>query len=428
MFISLKNRSQICSNRYPALRKLWIRGTFLFVNFFLITMALYNLKPANKSLFIDILGADSLPYAWIGTALIMMFFIPVYHKLVARTSRFHIVLGTCFSASVILVIFQIMLKDSGTLTAILFYIFVDIIGVVLVEQFWSLTNTIYNTADGKKWYGIVGTGGPIGGIAGGWTSALLIRHTWLQTHDLLLTASGIIMLIFFLTWIMGYLGIYCEADMPDISGDSEDGWRFLGKSRYLILITAILLLSQLAASLIDYQFLKTLEIQYSDRETRTAFLSMIFGVMGMVSVLVNIFITPLIHRNLGVIAGMFVQPFITAVFAFSFLAQPGIFSATAVKISDRGLFNSINRASKELLYVPVNPVLIYQAKAWIDMFGFRMFKVLGSLLILFFTQWLPFTISVRQLSWFTIGFCLIWIGLIIILRTDYRLICKKYFA
>ena len=428
MFISSKDRSQVCSIRYPALRKMWIKGTFLFTNFLLITMALYYLKPANKSLFIDILGTDNLPYVWIGTAVTMMFFIPFYHNLVARISRFKIVLGTCLTISIALVVFQIMLKNSGPITAILFYIFVDIIGVVLVEQFWSLTNTIYNTEDGKKWYGIVGTGGPIGGVIGGWASSAMIRHTCLQTPDLLMVAAGIILLLFFLTWIMGYLGIYCEADLPDINGDSQNGWRVLGKSRYLLLITAILLLAQLVSPLIDYQFLKTVETQYIDRETRTAFLSMIFGFMGLVSVAVNFTITPLIHRKLGVVAGMFVQPFITSVCAFSFLAQPGIFSGTAIKISDRGLFNSINRASKELLYVPINPVLIYQAKAWIDMFGFRIFKVFGSVLILIFTQWLPFAISVRQLSWFTIGFCLIWIGLVIILRTDYQVICKKYFA
>lgn len=428
MFISPKDRSQVCIARYPALRKLWIRGVFLFTNFLLITMALYLLKPANKSIFIDILGADSLPYVWIGTALTMIIFTPVYHELVIRFSRLKVVLGTCLIISALLVLFRSMLINSDPLTAIIFYIFVDITGVVLVEQFWSLTNTIYNTEDGKKWYGIVGAGGPIGGVLGGWISVVLIRRTSMQTPELLLVASAIILVIFFLTWIMGHYGIYCEADMPNVNGDSRNGWQFLSKSRYLLLITAILLIAQLISPLIDYQFLKTLETQYTDRETRTAFLSMIFGFMGLVSAGINIAVTPLIHRSLGIIAGMFVQPLIMSLCALCFIAQPGIIFGTAAKISDKGLFNSINRASKELLYVPVNPVLIYQAKAWIDMFGFRMFKVFGSVLILVFTQWLPFSIGLGHLSWFTLGFCIFWIGLLIILKADYQVICKKYFA
>jgi AAA family ATP:ADP antiporter len=89
------------------------------------------------------------------------------------------------------------------------------------------------------------------------------------------------------------------------------------------------------------------------------------------------------------------------------------------KISDRGLSYSINRASKELLYVPIDSVLIYQAKAWIDMFGYRLFKIFGSVLILIFTQWLPFAIGVPQLSWFTVAICLVWVLLVLAIRRDY---------
>ena len=75
--------------------------------------------------------------------------------------------------------------------------------------------------------------------------------------------------------------------------------------------------------------------------------------------------------------------------------------------------------------MPVGSVLIYQAKAWIDMFGYRLFKVAGSVLILMFTQWLPFKLGLPQLSWFTVTICIIWIILIMVLRQDYRLICEQ---
>jgi AAA family ATP:ADP antiporter len=101
-----------------------------------------------------------------------------------------------------------------------------------------------------------------------------------------------------------------------------------------------------------------------------------------------------------------------------------LFFSAATKISDRALSYSINRASKELLYVPVDSVLIYQAKAWIDMFGYRLFKVSGSILILLFTQWLPFTVSVPQLSWFTVSICVIWMILVYLVRQDYHLVCQ----
>jgi AAA family ATP:ADP antiporter len=414
-----------CKARYIALRKLGFRALFLFVNFFLIIMALYQLKPASRSLFIESLGAQQLPYIWIATAVTMGVFIVYYHRLVERRSRINVVLGTCLVVSTLLVVFRILLNYPGPIAAAGLYVFVDILGVVLIEQFWSLTNSIYTTQEGKSWYGFVGTGGLVGGVIGGWVSAMFIKHTPLQTPDLLLTAAAIIAIIFCLTWIMGRAGIFCEVDqVARVIEPSSGGWRILGHSRYLLLIAAILLLAQLASPLVEYQFLNSVEASYPEREARTAFLSLFFAVLGALSIAVNIGITPLVHRYLGAIAGLLVQPLLIWIFSLCFFFQSTLYIAGATKISDRAMSYSINRASKELLYVPVDSVLIYQAKAWIDMFGYRLFKVAGSVLILLSTQWLPFAASLPQLSWFTAIICVIWIILIMMLRHDYQLICE----
>ena len=415
-----------CKARYIALRKLGFRALFLFVNFFLIIMALYQLKPASRSLFIESLGARQLPYIWIATALTMGVFIAIYHRLVERNSRINVVLGTCLVVSALLVIFRILLGYPGPLAAAFFYVFVDILGVVLIEQFWSLTNSIYTTQEGRSWYGFVGTGGLIGGVMGGWVSAMFIKHTPLQTPDLLLTAAAIIAIIFILTWFMGRAGIFCEVDhVVRVVEPGSGGWRILSHSRYLLLIAAILLLAQLASPIVEYQFLNSVEASYPEREARTAFLSEFFAVLGVVSIVVNIGITPLVHRALGAIAGLLVQPLMIGIFSWCFFFQSTLFFAAGTKISDRAMSYSINRASKELLYVPVDSVLIYQAKAWIDMFGYRLFKVAGSVLILLFTQWLPFAVSLPQLSWFTVSICVIWIIVIMVLRHDYQLVCEQ---
>jgi AAA family ATP:ADP antiporter len=414
-----------CNGKYIVLQKLGVRASFLFVNFFLIITALYQLKPASRSLFIEALGAERLPYVWIITALTMVVFITYYHRLVARHSRFKVVLGTCMTISSMLVLFRFLITLPGTTVAVCFYVFVDILSVVLVEQFWSLTNSIYTTREGKSWYGFVGTGGLIGGIAGGGLSALLIEHTQLQTPDLLLTAAVTIGIIFVLTWVMGHIGLYCEVErVARVEAADKGGWRVLGQNRYLLLIAAVLLLAQLVSPLIDYQFLNTVEASYPEREARTAFLSLFFSVMGFISVGINLGITPLIHRFFGTIVGLLIQPLMISLFSWAFLFQATLFIGSAAKISDRGLSYSINRASKELLYIPIDPVIIYQAKAWIDMFGYRLFKVSGSFLILLFTQWLPVSLGIAQLSWITVSICAAWVAIIMVLRHEYRRFCE----
>jgi len=407
------------------LRKLGVRASFLFANFFLIITALYQLKPASRLLFIEALGAERLPYVWIITALTMVVFITFYHRLVARHSRFKVVLGTCLVISSLLVIFRFLIYLPGPIVPVSFYVFVDILSVVLVEQFWSLTNSIYTTREGKSWYGFVGTGGLVGGIAGGGLSALLIQYTHLQTPDLLLTAAVTIGIIFALTWVMGHIGLYCEVEnVVPVEAAGKGGWRVLGQNRYLLLIAAVMLLAQLVSPLIDYQFLNTVEASYPEREARTAFLSLFFSVMGFISVGINLGITPLVHRYFGTIVGLLIQPLMISLFSWAFLFQSTLFFGCAAKISDRGLSYSINRASKELLYIPIDPVIIYQAKAWIDMFGYRIFKVSGSFLILLFTQWLPVSIGIAQLSWITISISAGWIAIIMVLRHEYHRVCE----
>ena len=396
------------------------RAVFLFVDFFLIITAYYQLKPASRSLFIEHLGADRLPFVWIGTALILLIAMPFYQRLVARHLRETVVIGTCLGFAALLGLFWGLLLRPTAPVAALFYVLVDILSVAMVEQFWSLANSLYTTAEGRRWYGVIGTGGLLGGVTGGATAAALIRWTPMGTTDLLLVAAGILVGTAILTAWMGRLGLY-RSGVARRSGGATGGWRALTGSRYLLLIATLLLLAQFAEPVVEFQLMTAVADAYTEQEARTAWLSGFFSVLGLVSIAVNLGLTPLIHRLRGAIAGLLVQPLALAVTASVFLAQPSLMLAAVMKISDRGLSYSINRASKELLYIPIDPVLIYQAKAWIDMFGYRLFKVIGSLAILALTQWLPWRASAPELSWLTLAICTAWLAVIVmLLRGDYQ--------
>jgi len=227
-----------------------LRSVVLFSDFFLIIMALYHLKPASRSLILESHGASALPYVWIGSALVLLIAITLYHNIVSRYRRFSIVLGTCVFFVMLLVLFWVALQTPGEIAPIGFYIFVDLFGVVLVEQFWSLTDSIYTTQEGRRWYGLVGTGGLVGGAAGGGAAALIINYTPLQTADLLLVTAGILVVIVALTWFMGRLHIYEEDAELAPKAHPASGSRALTHSRYLLLIAAALLFAQLVSPLV----------------------------------------------------------------------------------------------------------------------------------------------------------------------------------
>ena len=396
------------------------RAAILFFNFFLIILAYYQVKGASRTLLIEHWGADKLPYIWIVSALVLGTFIGFYHRLVETYSRLRIVLGSLVLFIALLIVFRLLMGVGFAPAALGFYIFIDIFSVILVEQFWSLANTVNQTDEGKKSYWFIGTGGLAGGVAGGALAAFLVESTGMTTEDLLLSCAGFLLLILVSNLYMAKLGLYEEA--PRGAGPSPvasgEGWRALIQSRYLLLIAAALFCSQMAQPIVEYQFIKSIEISIEGTDERTVFISKFFSVLGLVSIGVNLIATQLVHRFLGAVAGVMVQPIVLGLSAFAFMAQPVLMVASGMKIADRGLSYSINRASKELLYIPVDPVHTYQAKAWIDMLGYRLFKVAGSALILVFINLLP--ISIGQFSWLTLVICIIWICVIALLGREYN--------
>lgn len=401
------------------------RAAVLSVNFFLIILAYYQIKPASRSLFIEYLGADQLPYVWIGTALFLGSLIGFYHQIVARYSRFRVVMATCIISIVALIIFAYALETGEAATAAIFYIFVDIFGVILVEQFWSLTNTVFNPRDGKTWFGLVAVGGLFGGVVGGLLATFLLEKMSVSTSELLFVAAAFLALITLINILMQRAKILDELSIPRSAIVDGKSLRTLLGNQYIILMATILLLAQLAQPLVEFQFIKTVEQNFPILDERTSYLASFFAILGAVSILVNLIITPVIHRYLGVIAGLTVQPLMLGITSMIFMWSPTMTAGAIMKISDRGLSYSINRASKEQLYIPMEPVNTYQAKAWIDMLGYRLFKVLGSVIILAMTQWSLYPFSIASISWVTLCCCLVWLYAIFSISGHYRSIVAQ---
>lgn len=400
------------------------RAAMLFVNFVLIILGYYQIKPAARSLFIAYWSADMLPYVWITTAAVLGLIIGAYHRIVERHDRLRVVLGTLVAFALALVAFRLLFPLGGAAVAVVFYVFVDIFSVVLVEQFWSLANSINSTSSGRRWYGFVAMAGPVGGMLGGKLAAELVTKTPLRTEDLLLVSAAMLGLLFMLNLLLARQGVYTEQPAAYRRVEAS-GWRDLIGNRYLRLIAVLLLLSQIVESLVDFQFSKAIEAAYPDTDQRTAFQGNFYFLLNGVAIGVNLIVTPLVHQYLGVMSGLLVQPLLVTLASVAYMIGPALRTAATLKIADRGMSYSINRASKEILYIPIDPVRTYQAKAWIDMFGYRLFKVIGSLMILAFTQWFALGITVVHLGYFVIAASAAWLFVIVALAPEYRAILVK---
>jgi len=401
-----------------------VRGIALFGNFFFIILAYYLIKPASRSIFLDHFTANELPYVWIGSALLLGLLIPIYGRLVDNLDRRQLVVASCVLFSLLVCGFGLSFRAgySNPAMAAAFYILADILSVMLVEQFWSLTNSSYNSQSGSRWYGIVGSGGLVGGVVGGATATWLLRNTPLVTYDLLLVSSVIIACIGIYAYMLSRKKLYTEINIPVLPPGLKSSLtlRELVKNHYLAMIVLTVLVAQLVEPIVEYQFMSMVEVNFTDRELRTEFLSTFLSILGGVALIINLLLTPLILKKFGTLAGLLFQPVVLMLSSMAFYANPALLSGGVMKICDRGLSYSLNRAAKEMLYIPLDPVVIYRAKASIDMFGYRLFKIVGAVLLLAMTQWFSVQWLPADFSQIVIPVCAIWMLVILLLRKDYR--------
>ena len=70
------------------------------------------------------------------------------------------------------------------------------VGVLLISQFWTLANIVYDPRQAKRMFGFIGGGAPLGGIA---ASALLSAYTTqIGTVNFLLISAALLLLCAFI--------------------------------------------------------------------------------------------------------------------------------------------------------------------------------------------------------------------------------------
>ena len=223
-------------------RKSVTKAALLFASFLFIIMAYYMVKTASRSMILEDATSAILPYIWIGSALLLMILVPFYQLVIARVSRFKMLFGTLVIIAAALVAFWFRFEEPTVAEVAVFYVFVDIFSVVLVEQFWSLTDSTYRSMQAKKWYGIIGSGGLVGGIIAGFTAAFLIDSIGMKTADLLLVSTGLIGCIAACTAYLAHTGLFAD-ELPSVPEKKQArSWEILKENNYLLLVLLLIAL------------------------------------------------------------------------------------------------------------------------------------------------------------------------------------------
>ena len=341
-------------------------------------------KAVRDALFLAEFGLTELSMIGIGLALAIGFIISIYLRFTGGLSRNRLMFGTnaVVVTSLLLIWFGLM-SGIGTLKWLLpwvLYIWSSIFGVFLVMQFWLLAQDLFDPREAKRLFGMVGAGAILGGVSGGFLSGVLAGL--MGAPNLLLVASGMLALEVVLVGMVWPLRRKEEVKQPKKERDKKEekakgGLSTLKENRVVRLLALALLLATVATTLLDWQFKGIVKGVLSQEPDPSAAMASYFGTLyaglSVASFLVQTVFTSGILRRFGVGVGLMMLPVSlmagSALILFHTLiplAGARLFSASAAKVAEGGLRFSIDKASMELMWLPVPPDVKERGKSFVD--------------------------------------------------------------
>ncbi len=394
--------------------------------YFLVMATFWALKPMKRGLLISyhqehplelwgahLGGAQAEQLAKVVNVFAALLLAIIFSYLCRRLapSRIVAVFGALFVAGFFG--FAGLLSSPGAATIWSFYVFGDMFNALMVTLFWTLMNDSVEPDDARRLYGLVG----LGGVAGGMVGATLVRSavaTLGRENVLLLCIVPTAMIA-----VLGYLyGRHYEAKRAGsarragLPGDAPEapatptppgrslfrGLRLLTSSRYLLAIGLLVAFYEVASNIIDFQLSVMAERYVAGGLERDSFFGAVAQAQGVLSVLVQLFLTGFVLKRFGVGGALLVLPGVMLCGAVGFLLLPTLPLAALMSVSDNGMNHSINQSAREVLYVPTTSEEKFQAKAFIDMFVQRLAKVIAVGLNL----GLAASVSLGQVRWLSV--------------------------
>src|SRR5918992_855610 len=144
-----------------------------------LAMTAYNIvQPITRSRFITSLGAENLPYVLLASAFIVGFLMQGYSRLGGLLPGRWVIPATQAGMVVLLVGFWVLFAAGQQWVDVGFYLFGQIYGILLISQFWTLANLIYDARAAKRLFGFIGGGATAGGALGASISGFLAGEGW----------------------------------------------------------------------------------------------------------------------------------------------------------------------------------------------------------------------------------------------------------
>ena len=399
---------------------------FMAAFLFFLLAANNVIKIVRDSLFLNRFPITQLPYVYLLAGLLAGVAMSIYARYTSRLSLSHVILGShAFIISNLVIFWFLVTFYNFAWVLYAFYMWSAIVGLFVVAQFWTLANDMFNPREGKRLFGILTAGGTLGGMMGGFSANWAVNFLFGTKHLLWL-----IMAFFAGAFGVVWLAIREherdhaanpreETPLTEIKAQDATGVvETLRNSRYLQLIAALIFVSVIVSTLIDYQFKALAKEAYPSADALAGFFGSYYAWLSVVTFLAQVWLTGSLLMGLGLTPSLLLLPFTLVVGSVSLLAWPGLITATGTRLAEASLRTSVNNSGVEILYFPIPDFIKKKVKVFLDVTVERLGDGTAAFIILFYMLFLGQS-DVTLLSYFSLGLILIWASVVFIVQRGY---------
>jgi len=382
------------------LRLVWLASTLFF-----IIGGYWLLRSLKDPVIATICGVEYIPLAKMLSVVVVLVLVFVYNKLIdlfPKHQLFYIVGG--FYATLFTIIAAALAAPATSTTSIyntdaspyrllgwISYCSIESFGSIGVSLFWAFTNSTYNLEGAKKAYGLMVACAQLGSIAG----PTLVSVGTVSYGVPTMYFCGALCMVFMVISIWGYNMRFGDSTA---SGEAQEttkkakagmteGLVLFWKYHYVKGIFALSCLFMVEVTILDYS-MKVLAKEKFDREhpgdptAATQAFATFMGVFGQaangLSFCFSLLGTSMVIRRLGLNRTLLLFPTLClGAICFVYL-NPTLDSVFLAMLLLKGFSYCLNNPCKEILYQPTSSSVKFKAKSWIDVFGARGSKALGS--------------------------------------------------
>lgn len=406
-----------------------IRILTLATTLFFMIGGYWLLRSLKDSVLMALCGVKAIPKAKMLSVFVVLGVVSFYNHLLDSDLPKHqlfYIFGTFYFVLFTVIAFLLMDPNIGLdnkfqsedrILGWVSYCSIESFGSVMVSLFWSFANSNISLETAKASYGVMVATAQLGSIIGP-AVVQVFSNSWGLARCYLL--GSCIMLLLQGTMYY-YVKTYGSAEEQQAKRDAEaaaagikpkpqkekagilEGLYLFRDHNYVKGIFAISCLFMVEVTIVDFTLKMLARDYFADEfpcyqsdttcynaktgeygltEDATKAIASFMGLFGVatnsLSFIFSLFGTSAIIRYLGLRLTLLLFPSLCLVVIIAVRLHPTLYVVFMAMILLKANSYALNNPTKEILYQPTGPAVRYKAKSWIDIFGARGSKALGS--------------------------------------------------